>query len=305
MIIDIDKIKIRLFSDYTVKHRILLDYGIDLYPENPDDFMSKVIDKLNQRPIANPLETSFNNRDIFRAAVKALGSNNRAWSTFIRRENELSDLLNGYDPIYSHETFNKGRISLEKLKEFFPGQSSTNDAKAVQGWSRLLSEVENYYTCIQKLGFGLRQKTELSEPELLLSIVGYLGAPLTANVESVFDLKLLPYQRKLPGMRYVLGSEFMRNLGWNGFKPDRHIQRLFDHWFPDLKFHVHQKVQYLLKLQRRRDKDLESFYTYSYVGITTSPPEVPYSSVDNMVWLLGAYLEKKGKETNFSYIKNQ
>lgn len=33
---------------------------------------------------------------------------------------------------------------------------------------------------------------------------------------------------KLPGLQFALGSEFFRNLGWNGFKPDRHVIRLLN-----------------------------------------------------------------------------
>ena len=304
MIIDTDKIKKRLFFDDTVKRRILRDYGIDSEPENPDEFMAKVIDKLNQKPAEQPMEKSFINKDIFRAAVKAIGSNNRAWVTFIRNEWELASLLNDYDPKYSHEAFEQGHISLEDLKKYLPGQSSTADAKAIQSWARLLTEVENYYDYIRELGVGFRRKAELPDSELLLCIVGYLGAPLAARVANVADRHLSPYYRKLPGMGYILASEFMRNLGWNGFKPDRHIQRLFNRWFPDIRDRVSQKVQHLLKLQQRKDKNLKTFFTYSLIGVAISPPNVPISIVDNMVWLLGAYKEKKGKETDISYVVN-
>ena len=31
---------------------------------------------------------------------------------------------------------------------------------------------------------------------------------------------------KAPGMQLALASEFLRNLHWDGFKPDRHIRRM-------------------------------------------------------------------------------
>jgi hypothetical protein len=49
-------------------------------------------------------------------------------------------------------------------------------------------------------------------------------------------------------------------------------------------------------------KDLSTYLTYSLMGISSSPPGVTFSYVDNLVWLLGAYVEKKGRESNHTYL---
>jgi hypothetical protein len=106
-------------------------------------------------------------------------------------------------------------------------------------------------------------------------------------------------------MGYVLTSEFLRNLHWNGFKPDRHIKRLIDRWFPGGGATVQDRVTRLHSLVGRRRKDLETYLTYSLVGISASPPGIPLSQVDNLVWLLGAYVEKKGRESSRNYLTRE
>jgi hypothetical protein len=104
-------------------------------------------------------------------------------------------------------------------------------------------------------------------------------------------------------MGYALASEFLRNLGWTGFKPDRHVKRLFDNWLPNGTVEVEKEAQDLAQLIGHKDKDLYTYLAYSRLGVRVSPPSVPLSHVDNLVWLLGAYVEKKGKESDHVYLK--
>ena len=86
-------------------------------------------------------------------------------------------------------------------------------------------------------------------------------------------------------------------------KPDRHIQRLFNRWFPDGgDAEVQAAVQLLQELLGRRTKDLSTYLKYSLIGIGATPEGIPHSVADNLVWLLGAYLEKKGKVSDAVYI---
>lgn len=103
-------------------------------------------------------------------------------------------------------------------------------------------------------------------------------------------------------MAYILGSEFFRNLHWNAFKPDTHVQRLFNRWFPTGPSQVQSEVHALQEFLGRKTKDLSTYLTYSLIGINATPQKVPHSVTDNLVWLLGAYLEKKGKESNTVYV---
>jgi len=106
---------------------------------------------------------------------------------------------------------------------------------------------------------------------------------------------------KAPGMGPTLASEFLRNLGWNGFKPDRHIQRLFSLWFPDVVEGCRERAVELAALLGTRAKDVVAFFTFSLVGHAVTPPGRTLSEVDNLVWALGAYVEKTGRESKLGY----
>lgn len=312
MQIDVEAIKRQLFDDPAVRVRIIRDYDIDFLPTDAHELASAVLGQLEQEPASRPLEQTFDNADVFRAAVRALDSNSRAWATFLRHERRLSGLLVGYDPVESYRATERGELSLEQLKACLPGQSSTADARAILRWARLLTEVEHYYEFIQDLGAVFwrlsmeRHGEPISDADLMLCLVGYLGQPPKDWEGSRYLGRMGQHvradQQKTPGMGYVLASEFLRNLGWDGFKPDRHVQRLFDRWFPNRDQGIQDKAQRLQPLIGRATRDLSTFLTYSLAGATAAPGGVPLSRVDNLVWLLGAYVERKGRESSRTYL---
>ncbi len=311
MQINISTIKQRLFADPVIRARILRDYGIDTQVTDSDELGHAAVTMLEQQPAMKPLEQGLSNAQVFRAAVRSIGSNSRAWVTFLKHEPRLRQLLHEYDPLASSRSLDQGDLTREHLKACLPGQSSTADANAIMRWALLLRDVENYYAVIQELGSAFRAlhqarfHQDLDDIHLLLCLVGYLAYPPTSWAGSGLlqdrNTSLSPLQQKLPGMGYALASEFFRNLGWNGFKPDRHIQRLFDRWFPDRSV-VMADVQRLQALIGRRDQHLTTYLTYSLIGIAAAPADIPLSQVDNLVWMLGSYVEKKGRESATRYV---
>jgi hypothetical protein len=248
---------------------------------------------------------------VFRAAVWALGSNNRAWATFLRNESQLAQLLGGYDPTHAHIAAQQGALTAEALKHYLPGQTAGGDANAILSWAKLLTESEDYYGFLCNLGRAFHRlakdrNNSLQDNELLLCVAGYLGRPPSTWEGEKYlvsaDHRVLPTRRKTPGMGYALASEFLRNLGWTGFKPDRHIKRLFDAWFPNGTEAVNERARYLARLIGYNDKDLWTYLAYSLLGARMAPPDIPLSHVDNLVWLLGAYVEKKGRESAHVYV---
>lgn len=176
MQINAEAIKQRLFTDPTVRTRIIRDYGIDSRPKNAHDFVAAVLGQLEQEPAPRPLEQSVSNADVFRAAVRALGSNSRSWATFLKHERRLFGLLHGYDPVHTHRAVERGELSLEQIKSCLPGQSSSADASAILRWARLLVEVDHYYGFIQDLGASFGRSSEerygesLNDADLLLCL---------------------------------------------------------------------------------------------------------------------------------------
>ncbi len=181
-----------------------------------------------------------------------------------------------------------------------PGQTATADATAILKWAKLLTGVADYYTALAQLSRAFAQD-DVADQELLPVVAGFFGNP-PKHVR--FDSLLPPAgltSWKLPGMGLVLGSEFLRNLRWSGFKPDRHIKRLFARWFDDVAAACAPRARQLGDVIGRRSKDTLESLTYSLVGVSVTPAGHQFTEVDNLVWALGAYVEKKGKESEFRY----
>ena len=107
---------------------------------------------------------------------------------------------------------------------------------------------------------------------------------------------------KAPGMGYVLACEFLRNLYWGtSFKPDRHIKRLPGGWFPEVAAGVENRAVQLAVLLGSRRGELVKDLKFSLVGIAVTPADRCLNEVDNLVWSLGRYVEKKGKESDTDY----
>jgi len=310
--INLHAMKTRLFGHPKLRARILRDYAVATAPTNPDEFAEAVVNQFDQAPVSSPLEQTLSDSDVFRAAVKALASNSRSWATFLRFERRLAGLLGEYDPAASHLAFEEGRLDVTQVAACLPGTSSTADARAIKAWAVLLNQRPNWYEGLTEAGREfMRLATErlgspLPDSRLVLCIVGLLAGSLpTRRVPEALVKRrqhLLADRPNLPGMGYVLASEFFRNLHWNAFKPDRHVQRLFDRWLPGGAAQVQREVQSLQELLGRNTKDLSTYLTYSLIGIRATPEGIPHSVADNLVWLLGAYLEKKGKESDAVYV---
>ena len=145
MKINIDLIKQQLFADPKIRARILRDYGIEKQPFNAHELGMSVVGMFDQEPSPQPLQQSVNNAQVFRAAVKSLRSNSRAWATFLKFEPALRELLHDYDPVQSALDLSQHKLALEQIKTCLPGQSSSADALAIKQWADLLSGEENYY----------------------------------------------------------------------------------------------------------------------------------------------------------------
>lgn len=307
----IEVIKKKLFENQNIRNRILRDYSVASTPKTPEELAELVTGRIGQISKTKKLDQPRSNNVVFQAAVKALASNSRSWANFLRFEPVLRDLLGNYSASYTDAAFNAGRLNNESIKRCLPGQSSRNDTNAIIKWASILNRQDSYYDVILRLSSDLMDyslvifKKPISESRLPLVIVGVLAGPSKSSTPSFIKKhkeQLLWQGNKLPGMSYILASEFMRNLHWNAFKPDRHIKRLFDIWCPDILKKYDSEVRDLMHLIGDERNDLETYLKYSIAGIELSPENLSISYVDNLVWLLGAYVEKKGRESTTEYI---
>ena len=92
-----------------------------------------------------------------------------------------------------------------------------------------------------------------------------------------------------------IASEFLRNLGWASFKPDRHIVRLLSAWLPKAeRDEIADSVDWT-PIFPRRAKDTKEFLDFAVLGEKLTPPGLPLNQVDQLVWMMGGYVQKKPK----------
>lgn len=288
-VLDEDSIADALHADRGIRERIARDYALPAAEAagSPLEFVNAIINSFDQAPVDDPLRPLSNN-EVFKAATLALGSNSRSWATFLQSRDKLAEALGGYDPVQARF------VDTEVVAALLPGTTSRGDAKAIRQWADLLAECEergeNYYDQVIALANTFAERAagkgvELPAERLMLCVVGHLIDQPPTRWDG-------PRVGKLPGMRFALGSEFFRNLGWNGFKPDRHVIRLLNGWVGELVNQQTGTADALVRLAGRNSRGLGEIMRYSLAGIAISPSR-NYSRTDNLIWLLGAYVETK------------
>jgi hypothetical protein len=312
-VLDVDAIAGTIAADPDLCERLCAEYGLPK-PASADEFVSSLVEAFDQRPHEDPVDVDRSPRDVFRAAVRSLGSNSRAWTSFLRREPELAVLLENYDPDAVRRKVAKGRISAEGLLDFFPGQTGRTDARSAVAWARRAS-TRDFDREVRALAGALSIRCrevhgeEIGTDHLMPTLVAFLAYPPGSRWPGYAVLRVMgvtddPAELKLPGMGPALSSEFFRNLGWSGFKPDRHIMRLLDRWAPEVVAAQRPVARRLAKVVGRRDRGTLDYLAYSLAGQELTPEGTHFSVADNLVWALGAYVEKKGRETGRSYLRD-
>ena len=163
MQIDIQKIKDRIFSNETVRLKIARDFGLTCIASDANSFAVDVLHQLGQKPSPFPLDQERTNSDVFRAAVRALGSNQRKWADYCRNEAHIRELLCDFNPVEAVQD-----VSVDELKRWLPGQTSSADAKAIMEWAKLLATTDCYYQSVKHLGLAFRAlSTNLYHDELI------------------------------------------------------------------------------------------------------------------------------------------
>ena len=299
--IDLDKVIERCFSDPEIRKRICKHFGIK-DSGTAQVLASKLVKQFDQiPPKGHSWENHLDNCRVFRAAVFAIGSNSRNWATFLKYECRLKEILFGYDPAAVRERLRSGRSIEEDIKKCLPGQTVSNDSEAILDWAELLGDGPPYYDCLIKLRREMAALPQVKDDEAVPMVAGVLGMDLK-KINKRWPPPDGLRTWKAPGMGFVLACEFLRNLYWGTFKPDRHIQRLLGCWFWEGAADAEERAKELGKVIGSQSKGLIKPLQFSLLGMKVSPADRHINKVDNLVWVLAAYVEKKGRETKTNYV---
>jgi hypothetical protein len=305
MRLNLDLVSEQLFRK---QRKIASDYGIEHPDSAPGAFARQVITVLNQPPAPNPLQQEMDDRALFRAAVLAIWSSSTMWSSVVKRQDTVSKMLHQYDPIATVAT----NVSKVDLAKNLGSQYANDQANAMLRWATMLCETPNYYArVIRPVAEQLQQLAgagNISDQELMLCLAVFFadGPPKRWQGYGHLPAFTRAAQLKLPGMGFAITCEFLRNLGWSGFKPDVHITRLFRHWTDTLQLpldNYRQRAEELVGLVGRRTAHMVDSVQLGLAGIDLTPDGVDPSAAYNLVWLLGAYVEKKGHESDERYVE--
>ena len=300
--IDLNKVIEACFANGRTRKQICDDYGIE-DSGTPQDLADRLIRSFGQTPQkGHSWESHLENRRVFRATVLAIASNSRKWADFLKHKCRLRRILCDYDPA---ATFSKklhsGQSMEREIRECLPGQTGGGDYKAIMRWAELLGDDPPYYKHLVELRRKIAALPQVQDNETVPLVAGVLGMG-SKRINERWPPPGSLATWKAPGMGFTLACEFLRNLHWGTFKPDRHIQRLLGRWFPEGAAHMEERANQLAReVIRSRSQQLAKPLQFSLLGMQVSPDR-HLNEVDNLVWLLGAYVEKKGKESQTNYV---
>lgn len=305
--IDLNKVIEACFSNGGIRKRICDDYRIE-DSGTPQDLASELVRSFGQAPPeGHSWEDHLENCRVFRAAVLAIASNSRKWADFLKHKRRLRDILFDYDPASVRKKLHSGqgveRDMMERdIRACLPGQTGGNDCKAILRWAELLGDGPPYYDGLIELRRRTAALPQVKNNEAVPLVAGVLGI----GSRRINERWPPPGSRetwKAPGMGFVLACEFLRNLHWETFKPDRHIQRLLGLWFPEGAAGLEERANQLAReVLGSRNRALIERLQFSLLGLQVSPADRPINAVDNLVWLLGAHVEKGGRESQTNYV---
>ena len=297
--LDIQKISARLFRDCKTRQKLCRHFTIE-DAGDPMEMADRLVESLGQAlPREGETEEPDDQKVVFRAAALALASNMRKWSCVLCCLKEFKSLLEHYDPVAFAREVEADPARVERVKVCLPGRTRGRDATAIVKWATMLKSSPDYLNELKELKSNV--EAEVRDGEAVPILAAILGMP-TRRMETRWPRPSGMGSWKAPGMRFALASEFLRNLHWDGFKPDTHIKRLIGRWFPEVVEAQSGRAEDLArKVLGSGSKEIIAGLKFSLAGMAVTPKGCCFTKADNLVWALGAYVEKKGKESDEVY----
>jgi len=204
--VNLDLVAERLFENSKIAARLRRDYGLD-GDGSPQDLAAQMVRAFGQDPGSTADDFEPTNRDVFRAAVRALASNSRSWSAFLKNEKRLEELLHGYDPVATATALANESHDFVAVAACLPGQTSTADAVTIDRWAEMLAGHVPYYAGLRSLRDGLVAELKLGDDEVVPMVAVVLGVTSRGMERRWPPPSGLPTW-KACGMGPILASEF-------------------------------------------------------------------------------------------------
>jgi len=272
---------------------------------DPSSFATRLIRAMKQQGVDNPTEVRKSPTDVFHAAVRSLGSNQTDWARYMAAEDAIGRVLHSFDPVAVDKARLEGQDIQADLVAALPRTTPGRTASRVLTWAENLTNEPDLYDEIQNLGRTIQAAGGISDHELLPVVSLVLSAdPLTRlSRQRLTALGIHDRTWKLPGMGFALTAEFLRNLGWEGFKPDTHVKRLFNHWIGEEELsQFDTRAEELAAVVGIRSRDSIRILRYSLAGLAITPEVWSPSAIDNLVWLIGANVQGARSKDHRSFL---
>lgn len=287
-----------LFEQAQWSERVRKLYNIEAVLSGSD--LEKEIARLFGQRVCDPKSQCLSQNEVFEAVTKALGSNMRSWARVYNNLTEISHLLFSYSVTevskIEGEDFEK---LAEQLYGLFGGQTGRRDATNILRNAQLLSQTPDFYAYLLNVRAFIHDSIEdASASELTAGTALFIGS---SGLNKKAKIKQTLHQTKLHGMGPVLASEFLRNMGWSGFKPDRHIIRLLSKWYNESEREaiIGNRLEKFEATFGTLRKDDECFLRFSILGEMLTPQGEEVNAADQLVWLYGSLLRKKAFDVPF------
>lgn len=217
---------------------------------------------------------SVNNYEVLKAAVLAIASNQRKWSE-VNVEGLVKAIKNGGDD----ETL---RVDLESC---LLNGAKEKDVAAMLTWRRTLEACPRFAeTVLDPIVSKFLNLPGLEDHERGLSDVEKTALIAARFVDAKDGLnKKIANRMGLP-----LASEFFRNLGRPGFKPDIHIKALLGLWMPELRKAMNRAKWLESRYFTTKSGERKRLLAYCILADRFTENEKDKTRADQIIWLFGS-----------------
>lgn len=293
----LDRLRVELFSDPVNAAKVRKAYRIAEDTAGPD--LERRVFALLAQKQQDPLLAVWISDAIFEQAVLAIGSNSRSWAAFRANIEPLSRELRGFDvgQVRDEASCDAGAFAdyVARLRPHLRGLSSTRDAEAILRFAQVLAACPDYYEQLRAAYWVLRDKLGGSG-EPVGPIVAACVALMMSNTRYDSVAKSLTgFTYKIHGMGIPLASEFLRNLGWSTYKPDRHVIEMLGRWYEpaEQRAAVGPELEAICDIFGELPSSDARLVIASLLGARATPPGTSINQADQLVWLYRSTLGSK------------